>query len=170
MNARAVLVLALISLISCAGTSRDLSEDGNIREKDLLSEKTGTASPTKTSSTDFFENPPSLMDLATEEAEAPAPEELKVILAEEGEKWFYGPGLGRTMLNVGTIVAFPPFAIYLVGNAGLKYAGYNPLYVTDLLPEEPRQGVLEVYDGVTSVPGRLTSAADGREFPGTEPK
>jgi len=167
-----VLVFLSLFFVSCAGTggkSSDLRED-EVKEKDLLKEKTGKTSAAKTSTSNMMENPPSFMDLATEKSKPPTPDELEVILAEEGEKWFYGPGLGRTMLNVGTIVAFPPYAIYLVGNAGLKYAGYDPLYVTDLLPEEPREGVLEVYDGVTSVPGRLTSAASGRDFPGTEPK
>jgi len=85
-------------------------------------------------------------------------------VSEKAGKWFYGPGVGRTMANVGTSVLFPPYAIYLIGNAALSLSGLPSLYLTDALPEESRAGVLTVYDGVTSVPGKVTSTIAGREF------
>ena len=78
--------------------------------------------------------------------------------------WFYGPGVGKTMTNIGTVALFPPYVIYLIGNAALSLSGLQPMYMTDLLPDESRAGVLKVYNGVTSVPGRLTSSIAGREF------
>ncbi len=113
---------------------------------------------------DMFSNPPSIRELATGEATPPTPEELEVKLQESAEKWFYGRGLGRTMTNVAAIAVFPPYAIYLLGNAGLQLAGYDPIYITDALPGEGRETVLGVYDGITSVPGRVTSTIAGREF------
>ncbi len=68
------------------------------------------------------------------------------------------------MANVGTVVVFPPYALYLLGNAGLALAGYEPLYVTDALPGEARDAALTVYDGITSVPGRIAAGVAGEEF------
>lgn len=62
------------------------------------------------------------------------------------------------------MVVFPPYIAYLLGNAGLALAGYEPLYVTNLLPNTPRGYVLTVYDGVTSVPGRFNAAVAGEEY------
>jgi len=81
-----------------------------------------------------------------------------------GRHWLYGQGVGRTIVNVGTVVLFPPYALYLLGNAGLALAGYEPLYVTSALPEPARDYTLAVYDGITSVPGRITARIAGEEF------
>lgn len=94
--------------------------------------------------------------------ETPPPTEQDVQKAVGN--WFYGPGLGQTVLNVGAVVAFPPYAVYLIGNAGLSLAGFQQLFITDLLPEQPREVVLTAYDGVTSVPGRMTSFVAGRDY------
>lgn len=90
------------------------------------------------------------------------------LIKEAGGNWFYGQGLGETALNVGTSVVFPPYAIYYLGNMALSATGYEPLYVTNALPEEDREAVNNVYSGVTSAPGRLTAAVSGQEFR-TEP-
>lgn len=108
--------------------------------------------------------PPDVKGLATGEVKPPSPEEAAELLEKEGGNWFYGPGLGSTMLNVGACVLFPPYALYLLMNYGLEASGYEPLYVTDALPEGPRDGVKEVYREVTSVPGKVTSAVAGEEF------
>lgn len=99
-----------------------------------------------------------------------APRPTAEVVQDKAEKWFFGPGLGRAMTNVGTSILFPPYAFYLLGNATLSLTGLQPLYMTDLLPDKPREGVLEVYDAFTSVPGRLTSAAAGREYPENTPE
>lgn len=92
------------------------------------------------------------------------PEQAQEVLEETGKNWLYGQGLGSTILNVGAVVLFPPYALYLVGNGILSVSGYEPLYVTDALPETAREGYNEVYDGVTSVPGKLAAAAADEKF------
>ena len=91
-------------------------------------------------------------------------ESLETNMATGISKWFYGKGLGTTTLNIGTAFAFPPYALYLLGNAGLQLAGFSPLYITDALPETPRTGVLTVYDTITATPGHITSAIAGAEY------
>jgi hypothetical protein len=110
-------------------------------------------------------NPPSfrqIVDRAEKNAEAGRSSGDE--LSQFGRQWFYGPGFGRTLANVGTVVLFPPYALYLLGNAGLALAGYQQLYLTSALPNPARRYVLDVYDGVTSVPGRITSTVAGEEF------
>lgn len=119
------------------------------------------ASPT--ASTDAL-SPAYTRQLLTGEAPAPTPEEAQEILQDAWYSWIYGQGVGRTALNVGTVVLFPPYALYLLGNAGLQFAGYEPLYVTDALPEQSRKVVLSGVDEITSVPGRLNAAVFREEF------
>lgn len=106
------------------------------------------------------------------------PQEEKIVLVEPepevdekldqfARNWFYGQGIGKTMTNVGTVVIFPPYAFYVLGNAGLSLAGYEPLYITNVLPEDSRKPVLKVFNGVTSVPGRINAKVAGEEFQGT---
>ncbi|MBP9837310.1 MAG: hypothetical protein KBC84_01205 [Proteobacteria bacterium] len=85
-------------------------------------------------------------------------------LEQVGSNWFYGQGIGKTTLNVGTAIAFPPYLIYLVGNAGLSLAGYQPLSISGILPEDSKNFVDKVYDETTSVPGRITSGVAGVEY------
>ncbi len=85
-------------------------------------------------------------------------------LERVGKDWLYGPGFGRSVLNIGTVVIFPPYAVYLLGNALLDAGGYQQLHVTDALPDAPREGVLSVYNGVTSVPGRAAAGIAGEEY------
>ena len=111
-----------------------------------------------------FEKPPSLPDILDGSYQPPPPEDVNEQLSESARGWFYGPGIGRTALNVGTVVVFPPYALYLLGNAGLMLAGYSPLYITDAIPETPRKHVLDTYVGVTDLPGRVTALVGGEEF------
>ncbi|MCC6933346.1 MAG: hypothetical protein IT292_08850 [Deltaproteobacteria bacterium] len=110
--------------------------------------------------------PPSVSvgSLASGEQKSPTPEEAEKKLEEYSENWFYGYGLGRSILNIGTVVIFPPYAIYLVGNAALQVAGEEPLYVTDALPEKPKDAYMNVYNGVTGIPGMLSSTVAGVPF------
>ena len=144
-----MIVVTMLFVASCAKSSQDtslkhLSEDRSQDNNDL--------------------KPVSIADLASGEAEPPTPEEANRKLAQFGHDWFYGGGIGRTALNVGTIVLFPPYALYLVGNVCLQLADQEPIYITDALPETPREGVLRVYDEFTSVPGRLAAGVSGEEF------
>lgn len=111
-----------------------------------------------------FDRPPSIPDLALGKTAPPTPEEFNERLNQSGKRWLYGKGIGRTMANIGTVILFPPYALYLVGNAGLSLAGYEPLHVTDALPSTPRKYVIQAYDGVTSVPGRVTAFIAGKDF------
>lgn len=86
------------------------------------------------------------------------------VLGVVAENWLYGPGLGRSALNIGTIVLFPPYAVYVLGNALLDVSGFQPLYLTDLLPEDERQDYNKMFDSVTGAPGRVTAAMAGKEF------
>lgn len=109
------------------------------------------------------ENPQ--MDLTSQAIKKPLPPEKTTELMEKvGINWFYGQGLGETALTVGTIFAFPPYAIYVVGNGALQLAGYKPLHVTDALPGDAKEGWNTVYDTVTGAPGHLTAAVGGREY------
>lgn len=86
------------------------------------------------------------------------------IVKEAGGNWLYGQGVGETVANAGGIILFPPYAIYLLGNAALSYNGYEPLEVTDALPENAKATWNAAYDSVTSSPGKLSAAVAGEEF------
>jgi hypothetical protein len=90
--------------------------------------------------------------------------QAKEVLKESGANWLYGQGFGATLLNVGGIILFPPYALYLLMNAGISVSGYEPLYITNVLPEEPRETYHEAYDAVTSVPGRVAATVAGESY------
>lgn len=92
------------------------------------------------------------------------PEETEGLLGQVGENWWYGQGVGSTALNAGAIVAFPPYAAYLLANGILNVSGYEPLEITDALPEEQKEAYDEAYRDFTSGPGRLNAAVAGEEF------
>lgn len=96
------------------------------------------------------------------------PEENQELTSEVGSNWLYGQGFGETAVAVGGIVLFPPYALYVLGNGALSLSGYEPLYVTNLLPEKPREEYNNVYSGVTSGPGRLSAAIAGEEYRTTD--
>lgn len=72
--------------------------------------------------------------------------------------YFYGPGLGETAVAAGGVFLFPPYALVLLGNAALTLGGYEPIGVGTFLPEKGEETWDTLYDGVVSVPGRLTAA------------
>lgn len=92
------------------------------------------------------------------------PEESEELLREAGDNWLYGHGMGATALNIGTVVAFPPYALYLLGKGAMSLAGYEPLEFSDALPDEAEETWNEAYDSVVSVPGRAAAFAAGRDF------
>ena len=92
------------------------------------------------------------------------PEKNQELLEKVGGNWLYGQGVGETLLTAGTIFAFPPYAIYVVGNGALSLAGYERIALVDALPEKPKETVNSVYDAVTEVPGRVSSTIAGEDF------
>ena len=92
------------------------------------------------------------------------PDKAKEVLSEIGQNFAYGPGLGDAALNIGTAVVFPPYAIYLLGNALLSVSGYEPVTVASLLPEEQGKTWSRTYDSVVSGPGKVVAAVAGREY------
>jgi hypothetical protein len=92
------------------------------------------------------------------------PEQAKEILSELGGNFAYGPGLGDTALSVGTVVVFPPYAVYLLGNALLSIGGYQPITVSSILPEEDGKQWSDTYDELVSGPGKMVAAMAGREY------
>jgi hypothetical protein len=107
------------------------------------------------------ESKPSSMDIV---GKPMPPETAKEVLSEIGQNFAYGPGLGDAALNVGTAVVFPPYAIYLLGNALLSLSGYEPVTVASLLPEEDGKAWSRTYDSVVSGPGKVVAAMAGREY------
>lgn len=92
------------------------------------------------------------------------PEKTQELLEKSGENWLFGQGIGETLLTAGTIFAFPPYAIYVVGNGALSLAGYERIALVDALPENSKESVNSVYDGITEAPGRVNALIAGEEF------
>jgi hypothetical protein len=111
------------------------------------------------------EHPPSMEEITRAVKNDTASQQM----AGMGEWWLFGPGLGHSILNIGTAVVFPPYALYLLGNAGLALAGKEPLRIIDILPETPRGIVSQSIDEVCSVPGRLNAAVARRPYVDTIP-
>lgn len=161
----AVLILFICALCSACGTSFADFDRNSVTEKRADTVHMNySESYSRKSSSFSLDKPPSLRDLASGEVVPPKPEELGYELREAGEQWFFGYGFGRTMLNVGTIVVFPAYALYLLGNAVLQLCGYDGLYVTNILPSKIREPVMQVYDGVTYAPGKVNSFIFEHEF------
>lgn len=92
------------------------------------------------------------------------PEKAGEVLETVGGNVAYGTGMGDAALKIGTVVAFPPYALFLLSNAALSLSGYEPMSVTQLMSDSAAQDFDTVYDGVVGVPGRMTAAIAGREF------
>jgi hypothetical protein len=110
------------------------------------------------------EKPASATDDLIFQKEGIPPEKADKILNEVGGNFAYGPGLGDAAVNIGTVVVFPPYAVYLIGNAVLSLSGYEPITVSSLLPEKDGEQWSETYDTVVSVPGRFVAAMAGHEY------
>lgn len=85
-------------------------------------------------------------------------------LNKKSTEWFYGQGVGDTIINVGGIVIFPPYAVVVVGNAVATLAGYQPVGISDALPEEAGKQWKEAYSSVASTPGRVNAALAGKDY------
>lgn len=108
-----------------------------------------------------------LSDVATARAIAAKPippEKAEELLRTTGDNYLFGNGLGETALTVGTVLIFPPYGLYVLGNTVLDLAGYQPLHITNMLPPEGKEAWDTTYDDITSGPGRLAAASAGEEF------
>ena len=92
------------------------------------------------------------------------PHESGQLASEAASNFFYGQGLGEAILNIGGIILTPWYAIYVVGNGIISVAGYEPPYVTNLLPNETKAEYDSGYNFVTSGPGRATSLVAGTPY------
>lgn len=93
-----------------------------------------------------------------------SPEDTNELLNEVGSNWLYGQGMGETAATIGTIVVFPPYALWVLGNAALQLSGEEPVEVSKMLPEESGKIWKNTYDEIVSVPGRTTAAVVGEEY------
>jgi hypothetical protein len=91
-------------------------------------------------------------------------EQAKGVLSEIGSYMVYGDGLGKTALNAGAIYLFPPYGLYVLGNAVLSFTGHEPLSASKLIPEDQRGKAEKLYNNLTSAPGRVTAAIAGKEY------
>ncbi len=103
-------------------------------------------------------------DLNTALSRPLTPEQTGEVLTEASENFVLSSGIGGAALNIGTSILFPPYALYLIGNGVLEYAGYEGIYVTDALPEAAREKWEAGYQQLSSVPGRAIAGASGQEF------
>lgn len=92
------------------------------------------------------------------------PDKAKEVLSTAGSNFAYGPGLGDAAVTVGTVVVFPPYALYLLGNAVLSLSGYEPVTVSSMLPEEQGKAWSNTYDSMVSGPGKVVAAMAGHEY------
>jgi hypothetical protein len=110
------------------------------------------------------EKPKSQVDEMSAVGKPMSPEQAKAVLGEVGGNFAYGPGLGDSAVNLGAVILFPPYILYLLGNTALSLTGYEPVTVSSLLPDEEGKAWSNGYDTVVSGPGRAVAAAAGREY------
>lgn len=110
------------------------------------------------------EKPKSQVDEMSAVSQPMSSEKAKAVLGEVGSNFVYGPGLGDAAVNLGAVIVFPPFLVYLLGNTALSLSGYQPVTVSSLLPEDAGKAWSNGYDTVVSGPGRVAAAAAGREY------
>ena len=175
-----LLLLAASSFNAC-GLNYYIDPPEEIREVNLVSpgakpKKTLEITEIKVPETRARLSPSKEVDLLAEkpakeiaalikgEKKPPTPEAYKSQLKTASGNWFYGSGFGRSVLNIGIAVFYPPYAIYLVSNAGLQIAGYDGVYPSDILPGEARETVNSRFNEVVSVPGRFNALVFGEDF------
>ena len=92
------------------------------------------------------------------------PEKSKELVGEAGRNWLYGEGFGNTALSAGSIFLFPPYGLLILGNAIAEINGYEPVWLSDALPEEERDEWRSVYRHAAEAPGRTSATLAGEEF------
>ena len=110
------------------------------------------------------EKPKSQVDEMSAVGKPMSNDQAKAVLGEVGGNFAYGPGLGDAAVNLGAVIVFPPYILYLLGNTALSLSGYEPVTVSSMLPEEQGKAWSNGYDTVVSGPGRVVAATSGREY------
>ena len=110
------------------------------------------------------EKPKPEIDPMSAAAQPMSSDKAKAVLGEVGSNFVYGPGLGDAAVNLGAVIVFPPFLVYLLGNTALSLSGYQPVTVSSLLPEDTGKAWSNGYDTVVSGPGRFVASTAGREY------
>lgn len=114
----------------------------------------------KTSDTWRTDKPPSIKEISRAVEDNNIDEKLNGMK----EWWLYGPGMGKTMLNMGTTLIFPPYGLYLLTNAGLSFMGLQPIKPIEAIPDGPKEVIDEAFDDIISVPGRITALANDKQY------
>jgi hypothetical protein len=91
-------------------------------------------------------------------------EQRDALLDEMGRNFLYGDGLGSTAINIGASVLFPPYILALVGNGALSIAGYEPLSISQVMPDSVKEPYVTGRDAITGAPGKAAAAIAGEEF------
>jgi len=104
------------------------------------------------------------LDLVQMASDPLSPEETRGVLREVGSNWVFGQGVGDTAVTVGSVLLFPPYGLFVLANAVADISGYEPVRISDALPEPEREAWTSFYQDVTSGPGRLNAAIAGKEF------
>ena len=91
-------------------------------------------------------------------------EQRDAVMDEMGRNFLYGQGLGNTAINVGTAIVFPPYLIAIIGNGALELAGYEPLSISQAMPEPVRENYVAGRDAVIGAPGMAAAAIAGEEY------
>lgn len=133
------------------------AKHGSLQSKETSSELDRAAEGDSSSSLEF-----KLMKASMNEPLSP--ENTNELLNEVGSNWLFGQGMGETAATIGTIVVFPPYALWVLGNAALQLSGEEPIEVSRILPEESGKVWRTTYDEITSVPGRTTAAVAGETY------
>lgn len=110
------------------------------------------------------EKPPAEVDSVSAVSQPMSSEKAKAVLGEVGSNFVYGPGLGDATVNLGAVIVFPPYLVYLLGNTVLSLSGYQPVTVSSVLPDDAGKAWSNGYDTVVSGPGRFVAATAGREY------
>ena len=113
--------------------------------------------------------PPSIAELAEKASSDDPQQAMQGGLNDFMYSWFYGQGLGESTVNVGTVVLFPPYALYLLLNAGLSLSGYERISPLSYVPGAPGDYARASWDAITSVPGRTTAFVADEPFQGEDP-
>ncbi len=88
------------------------------------------AKPTKATSSNLNHR---MLTLAKEPLK---PEQTEELMETAAGNFFRGPGLGEAAIDVAGMVAFPPYMFVVAGNSLLSLAGFEPLSISRVLPEE----------------------------------
>jgi len=86
------------------------------------------------------------------------------ILKDYFNNWFYGQGVGETGLKVFSSFTFPPIFMALTANTLLDIFTGKKVEIHKSLGPDLGPVWKNTYDGITSIPGRITSIISGVEY------